>query len=462
MNPFMNQPLSIPKGTRDFTPEQVSKRQYIFDTLKRIFSLYGFAPIETPAMEQLSTLLGKYGEEGDKLLFKVLNSGDFIKDISNNDWNEGNSHKLSLKICEKGLRYDLTVPFARYVVMHRNEIVFPFKRYQIQPVWRADRPQKGRYREFYQCDVDIIGTNSLIAETELLLIINNVFDALQLKYITLLNNRKILQGLAERCSLNEHFVAFTTILDKLDKIGIDAVMIELALLPVEQNILNELKNFLQQFLSLSSNSQKIQIAKSFINNEIGLKGLEELDFLVNHAKQLNIEHNIKFDILLARGLSYYTGTILEVKSSETAMGSICGGGRYDNLTGIFGLPDVSGVGMSFGADRIYDIMETLNRFPENLTQPTDVFIANFLPNIENQLIEITQQLRKNQIRADLFYDNTVKLKKQLTIAHQKKIPWVLIVGEDELQQGKYQLKNMNTGEQFLLSLTDIIEKIKKS
>lgn len=458
----MNQQLSIPKGTRDFTPEQVSKRQYIFDTLKRIFGLYGFVPIETPVMEQLSTLLGKYGDEGDKLLFKVLNSGDFAKDVSDEDWNERNSHKLSLKICEKGLRYDLTVPFARYVVMHRNEIAFPFKRYQIQPVWRADRPQKGRYREFYQCDVDIIGTNSLTAETELLLIINDAFDALQLKYVTLLNNRKILQGLAERCSLNEHFVTFTTILDKLDKIGMDAVIAELSQMPIEQNILNELKSFLQQFLSLSSNIEKLQLAKSFINNDIGQKGLEELAFLLNHAQQLKIEHNIKFDILLARGLSYYTGTILEVKSTETPMGSICGGGRYDNLTGIFGMPDVSGVGMSFGADRIYDIMETLNRFPENLTQPIDVFIANFLPNIESHLIQITQQLRANQIRADLFYDNTAKLKKQLNIANQKKIPWVLIIGEDELQQGKYQLKNMHTGEQFLLSLQEVIEKIKKS
>lgn len=458
----MNQQLSIPKGTRDFTPEQVNKRQYIFDTLQRIFGLYGFVPIETPAMEQLSTLLGKYGEEGDKLLFKILNSGDFTKNISDDNWNSRNSHKLSLEICEKGLRYDLTVPFARYVIMHRNEIAFPFKRYQIQPVWRADRPQKGRYREFYQCDVDIIGTNSLTAETELLLIINDVFDALKLKYVTLLNNRKILQGLAERCSLNNHFATFTTILDKHDKIGMDAVMTELALLPIEQNILNELKKFLQQFLSLTSNIEKLLLAKSFINNHNGQTGLVEIEFLLNHAQQLKIEQNIKFDILLARGLSYYTGTILEVKSSETVMGSICGGGRYDNLTGIFGMPDVSGVGMSFGADRIYDIMETLNRFPENLTQPVDVFVANFLPNIESQLIEITQQLRKSQIRTDLFYDNTIKLKKQLSIAHQKKIPWVLIVGEDELQQGKYQLKNMNTGEQFLLSLQNIIEKIRKS
>jgi histidyl-tRNA synthetase len=290
----MNQQLSIPKGTRDFTPEQVSKRQYIFDTLKRIFGFYGFVPIETPVMEQLSTLLGKYGDEGDNLLFKVLNSGDFAKEISNEDWNERNSHKLSLKICEKGLRYDLTVPFARYVVMHRNEITFPFKRYQIQPVWRADRPQKGRYREFYQCDVDIIGTNSLTAETELLLIINDVFDALQLKYVTLLNNRKVLQGLAERCLLNEHFTTFTTILDKLDKIGMDAVIIELSQLPIEQNILNDFQNFLQQFLSFTSNNEKLHLAKSFINNDIGQKGLEELAFLLNHAQQLKIEHNIRF------------------------------------------------------------------------------------------------------------------------------------------------------------------------
>jgi histidyl-tRNA synthetase len=456
----MNNNLFIPKGCRDFTPEQVYKRDYIFYTLKQIFTLYGFVPIETPSMEQLSTLLGKYGEEGDKLLFKILNSGDFAKDVPDEEWNEKNSAKLSLKICEKGLRYDLTVPFARYVVMHRNEITLPFKRYQIQPVWRADRPQKGRYREFYQCDVDIIGNNSLMNEIELLMIIHDVFEALQLKYKTLINNRKILQGLAEQCNLSEYANTFFIILDKIDKIGLEQVIKELSNLPTSNKKLEELKNFITQFNQEKNNKNKTQIAQNFIKNDIGTEGLNEIKFLLDNTQNLDLYNNIEFDILLARGLSYYTGTIFEVKSTETTIGSICGGGRYDNLTGIFGMPNVSGVGMSFGADRIYDVMETLNRFPQNISKPIDLFIANFIKGYETQLMQIATELRKNNLRIELFPDSQIKLKKQLTIANQKKIPWTLIVGEEEIKNNLYLLKNMITGEQFLLNLNEIAKKIK--
>ncbi|MCX7861965.1 MAG: histidine--tRNA ligase [Bacteroidales bacterium] len=457
----MNQQLTIPKGTRDFNPEQVLKREFIFQTLKNVFTKYGFVPIETPVMEMLSTLLGKYGDEGDKLLFKILNSGDFTQNISNDEWNEKNLQKLSMKLCEKGLRYDLTVPFARYVVMHRNEIVFPFKRYQIQPVWRADRPQKGRYREFYQCDVDIIGTDSLNGEVELLHIIQDVFQSLNLGYITFINNRKILQGLAEQCEIENHFVKFTTIIDKLDKIGKDEVYAELLQLPIQAKHLENLKVFLNQFLELTTNDDRILLAKSYIQSNTGKIGINEIETILQKSNQIGL-NSIKFDILLARGLNYYTGTILEVKSTEVEIGSICGGGRYDNLTGIFGLPNVSGVGMSFGADRIYDIMDTLHRFPENLTHPIHVFVANFIPEIEYKVLHIASLLRTNQINVDFFYDPHIKLKKQLSIANQKNILWVLIIGEEEIQKEQYLLKNMKTGEQYLLSLQEVIEKIKLS
>ncbi len=458
----MSNSLSIPKGTRDFTPEQVAKREYIFQTLKNIFALYGFVPIETPSMENLSTLLGKYGDEGDKLLFKILNSGDFANDVSEQQWNERNSNKLSLAICEKGLRYDLTVPFARYVVMHRNEITFPFKRYQIQPVWRADRPQKGRYREFYQCDVDIIGTNSLLCEIELFLIIHDVFESLNLKYLTYFNNRKILQGLAIQSGFEKAFTPFAVILDKLDKIGLENVFTELNQLSSDTNKLNNLKDFLKNFLEKEDNQSRLNYTRQFITNDIGNEGIQEVEFLLSLSNQLKIHSNLSFNILLARGLSYYTGTILEVKSTETPMGSICGGGRYDNLTGIFGMPNVSGVGMSFGADRIYDIMETLGRFPEHIAQPIDVFIPNFLPNLEVYLLNIAAEFRKNKLRVELYPNSSDKLKKQLTIANQRKIPWVLIVGEDEIAKNTYTLKNMTNGEQFLLPLDDIIETILKA
>ncbi|NSW44436.1 MAG: histidine--tRNA ligase [Bacteroidales bacterium] len=452
----MAESIAIPKGTRDFLPEQVLKRNYIFNTLQSIFIRYGFVPIETPAMEQLSTLMGKYGEEGDKLLFKILNSGDFLSDVSEQDILNKNLPSLAAKICEKGLRYDLTVPFARFVVMHRNEITFPFKRFQIQPVWRADRPQKGRYREFYQCDVDIIGSPSLMNEVELLLIINEAFEQLNLKVKVLLNNRKILLGIADRLQMTERFFEFSAILDKLDKVGVEKVFEELRILGISENNLNALHLFLNQSDQALSAIDKLNLAEQFIQSEIGQKGIQEMRFLLEKASVLDLKTEIHFDFLLARGLNYYTGTILEVKSTEVPMGSICGGGRYDNLTGIFGMPDVSGVGMSFGADRIYDVLENLQRFPKNLLQTVKLFVTNFIPEIENELLQLCLELRKKQIALELFPDSSVKLKKQLTIASQKKIPFALIVGDNEIKQKLYTLKNMLNGEQKTLDFNELI------
>ncbi|MGQ9845957.1 MAG: histidine--tRNA ligase [Bacteroidales bacterium] len=456
----MVEQLSIPKGTRDFTPNQVLKREYIFSTLKSIFKKYGFVPIETPSMEQLSTLMGKYGEEGDKLLFKILNSGDFLSNLSEQDLKNRNLPLIASKICEKGLRYDLTVPFARYVVMHRNEINFPFKRFQIQPVWRADKPQKGRYREFYQCDVDIIGSHALMNEIELLLIINDVFNALNLKVKILLNNRKILFSLAQRLKIENSFFEFSVILDKLDKIGIEKVIEELKNLEIEQQLLDEFNHFLEKTSKTQNNIEKLNITQSFLNSDIGLKGIQEMQYILEIAKKINLETEIIFDFLLARGLNYYTGTILEVKSTEITMGSLCGGGRYDNLTGIFGMPNISGVGISFGADRIYDVLEQLNRFPSNLSQSVTLFIANFIPHLEIEVLQLAIKLRQNNIALELFPDTSVKLKKQLNIANLKKIPLVLIPGDDEIKQGKYTLKNMHSGEQFLLSFDELLNYLK--
>lgn len=457
----MAEQLSIPKGTRDFTPVQVLKRDYIFSTLKSIFTKYGFVPIETPSMEQLSTLMGKYGEEGDKLLFKILNSGDFLTNIDEESLKEKKLNSLAAQMCEKGLRYDLTVPFARYVVMHRNEIAFPFKRYQIQPVWRADRPQKGRYREFYQCDVDIIGSQSLMNEVELLLIINDAFNALNLKVKILLNNRKILLGLAERCRMQDHFFAFSAILDKLDKIGIEKVLEELLQLGLNETNLNGLKDFLNSVRNIENPIQKLELTQKFLSGEVAEKGISEIRYILDKITTLDLAIQVDFDFLLARGLNYYTGTILEVKSLEVPMGSICGGGRYDNLTGIFGMPDVSGVGMSFGADRIYDVLESLQRFPDNLDQATRLFVANFIPELENEVLQLCMKLRAENISLDLFPDSQTKLKKQLNVANQKKIAMVLIPGEDEIKQSKYTLKNMNSGEQFLFSFNELINYLKK-
>lgn len=455
----MAEQITIPKGTRDFTPEQVLKREYIFSTLKAIFIKYGFVPIETPSMEQLSTLLGKYGEEGDKLLFKILNSGDFMSDVNESDLQQKNLPSLASKICEKGLRYDLTVPFARYVVMHRNEINFPFKRFQIQPVWRADRPQKGRYREFYQCDVDIIGSPSLMNEIELLLIINDAFNALNLKVRVLLNNRKILYGLAERLKIEHLFFEFSAIIDKLDKIGTEKVIGELKQLGIKDTSLNDLTKFFQKTAACNNSLEKLNHTQDFLNSETGLKGIEEIRYIIENTKKIHLETPIEFDFLLARGLNYYTGTILEVKSTEASMGSICGGGRYDNLTGIFGMPDVSGVGMSFGADRIYDIIEQLQRFPSQLSKSIKLFIANFIPEIEMEVLQLAIKLRQNGIPLELFPDSSVKLKKQLNFANQKQIPWVLIPGDEEIKQGKYTLKNMVRSEQFVLTFDEILNYI---
>lgn len=457
----MAEQLSIPKGTRDFTPVQVLKRDYIFSTLKSIFIKYGFVPIETPSMEQLSTLMGKYGEEGDKLLFKILNSGDFLSDVNEESIKEKNLNSLAARMCEKGLRYDLTVPFARYVVMHRNEVAFPFKRYQIQPVWRADRPQKGRYREFYQCDVDVIGSQSLMNEVELLLIINDAFKALNLKVKVLLNNRKILLGLAERCQMQDNFFAFSAALDKLDKIGLEKVLEELLQLGVNEENLNGLKNFLSSAMVIENPVQKLEYTEKFLSGEVAEKGISEMRYILDKISTLNLNVQVDFDFLLARGLNYYTGTILEVKSLEVPMGSICGGGRYDNLTGIFGMPDVSGVGMSFGADRIYDVLESLQRFPANLEQTTRLFVTNFIPELEGEVLNLCIKLRENGISLDMFPDSQVKLKKQLNVANQKKISLVLITGEDEIKQTKYTLKNMNLGEQFLFSFNELIDYLKK-
>lgn len=452
----MAEQLSIPKGTRDFTPNQVLKREYIFSTLKSIFLKYGFVPIETPSMEQLSTLMGKYGEEGDKLLFKILNSGDFLSSLSEQDLKNKNLPLIASKICEKGLRYDLTVPFARYVVMHRNEINFPFKRFQIQPVWRADRPQKGRYREFYQCDVDVIGSQSLMNEVELLLIINDAFKALNLKVKVLLNNRKIILGLAEHCQMQENLFAFSATLDKLDKIGLEKVLEELYQLGVNEENLNGLKDFLCESMTIKNPVQKLKFTEKFLTGEVAEKGISEMHYILDKISTLNLNIQVDFDFMLARGLNYYTGTILEVKSLEVPIGSLCGGGRYDNLTGIFGMPDVSGVGMSFGADRIYDVLESLQRFPINLEQVTRLFVTNFIPELEGEVLTLCIKLRENGISLDMFPDSQVKLKKQLNIAHQKKIPMVLIPGYEEIKQGKYTLKNMQNGEQFLFTFDELL------
>lgn len=454
--------VSIPKGTRDFNPEQVAKRNYIFSVLKSVFERYGYLPIETPAMENLSTLLGKYGEEGDKLLFKILNSGNFLQGIKNDEFftYTSDANALSIKICEKGLRYDLTVPFARYVVMHRNEIAFPFKRYQIQPVWRADRPQKGRYREFYQCDIDIIGSGSLFYELELFQIINDVFKELKLDITLYFNSRKVLNAFADKLNVKELFTTFTTILDKYDKIGQEKVFEELSQLPIDNNKLNEFLTIIETFQTIDDNYERYKLLSDYLSENHSL-ALNEINYLLEKVKLLNLDIKITFDCLLARGLNYYTGIILEVKSNEVSIGSICGGGRYDNLTGIFGLEGLSGVGMSFGADRIYDILQQLNRFPEDLTSHIDIFIANIDERYENELYSLAKQLRNQNLRVELFHDSNVKMKKQLALANQRKANYVVIYGENEHAQKKFLLKNMKSGEQYLLTIDEIINYIKK-
>ncbi len=452
----MAQKPSIPKGTRDFSPVEMVKRNYIFDTIKEVFQLYGFMPIETPSMENLSTLMGKYGEEGDKLLFKVLNSGDFISKVSPEVLEARNSVKLTTKISEKGLRYDLTVPFARYVVQHRNDISFPFKRYQIQPVWRADRPQKGRYREFYQCDVDVVGSNSLLNEVELIQIVDEVYKRLKLNVEVKLNNRKILAGIAEVIGEVDRIIDITVAIDKFDKIGLDNVNKEM----LEKGISQKAIETLQPIILLSgTNIDKLdKLKKILATSEIGMKGIEELETVFSYLTNLDITTEVELDLTLARGLNYYTGAIFEVKSKDMEFGSITGGGRYDDLTGIFGLKDVSGVGISFGADRIYDVLEQMNRFPAETVNTTQVMFVNFGEKEEKYCLPVLSKLRAKGIKAEIFPDSA-KMKKQMTYANDKHIPFVIMVGETEMEEGLFSLKDMVSGEQVKLSVETLIEKL---
>ena len=453
----MAQKPSIPKGTRDFSPEEMAKRNYIFDTIKEVFMLHGFSQIETPAMENLSTLMGKYGEEGDKLLFKILNSGDFLKSVSDEQLTERNCPRLTSQLCEKGLRYDLTVPFARFVVQHRNELQFPFKRFQIQPVWRADRPQKGRYREFYQCDADVIGTDSLLNEIDLLQIIDEVFRRFGINITIKLNNRKVLSGIAEIIGAPEKIVDITVAIDKIDKIGIENVNAELQ----EKGISQDAVNQLQPLLTLSgTNEEKLEsLSKLLASSEIGLKGIEELRYVISNTDEVGIDATLELDVSLARGLNYYTGTIIEVKANDVQIGSITGGGRYDNLTGVFGLEGVSGVGISFGADRIFDVLNQLNLYPAEAKNTTKVIFVNFGENEAKASLKHIKALRANGISCELYPENA-KMKKQMGYANDNKIPYVAIVGETELANNTITVKCMATGEQQQLTIDEMIEKVK--
>ncbi len=453
----MAQTPSIPKGTRDYSPEIMVKRNYIFDTIKSVFKLYGYMPLETPAMENLSTLMGKYGEEGDKLLFKILNSGDFLSGVPENELQEKNSLKLTNKISEKGLRYDLTVPFARFVVQHQNELSFPFKRYQIQPVWRADRPQKGRYREFYQCDVDVVGSDSLLNEVELIQIVDEVYHRLKINVRLLINNRKVLAGIAETIGYPDKLTDITVAIDKMDKIGLENVNAELR----EKGIAEEAIEKLQPILNLSGdNREKLEQLRIVLkDSETGLKGVEELTTVFNYIQALNISTEIKLDLTLARGLSYYTGAIFEVKALDAEIGSITGGGRYDDLTGIFGLKNMSGVGISFGADRIFDVMNQLDLFPKDANTTTRILFVNFGNEEELYCLPIIKALRDNGINAEIYPDAS-KMKKQMTYADKKGIPYVALVGENEMKAGVVSLKNMTSGEQKNFTPEELIQKLK--
>ena len=436
------------KGTRDFLPMQMQKRNYIFDTIRQVYTLHGFQQIETPALEGLDTLMGKYGEEGDKLLFKILNSGDFTE---NKDLTSGDYKQITKQICEKGLRYDLTVPFARFVVNHQNEISFPFKRYQIQPVWRADRPQKGRYREFYQCDADIIGSDSLLNEVELMEIISEVFALLKLRTTIKFNNRKILLAIAQHIGKQDRLTDITVAIDKLDKIGFDNVVKELR---EERGFSQEEIDKLTPILTLGgTNEEKLSSLKSILSGETAEKGIEETEYVLSRCKEQGTE-NIELDLTLARGLNYYTGAIVEVKAADVQIGSICGGGRYDNLTGIFGKEGLSGVGISFGADRIYDCLEQLNLYPEEATAQTDILFINFGEKESLFACNVAKKLRESRIKAEVYPENA-KLKKQMNYANSKQIKFVALSGEEEMKQNKISLKNMLTGEQQLLSVEEI-------
>ena len=446
---------SIPKGTRDFSPVEMAKRNYIFNTIRDVYHLYGFQQIETPSMEMLSTLMGKYGDEGDKLLFKIQNSGDYFSGITDEELLSRNAAKLASKFCEKGLRYDLTVPFARYVVMHRDEITFPFKRYQIQPVWRADRPQKGRYREFYQCDADVVGSDSLLNEVELMQIVDTVFSRFNIRVCIKINNRKILSGIAEIIGEADKIVDITVAIDKLDKIGLENVNAELK----EKGISDEAIAKLQPIILLSgTNTEKLATLKSVLAaSETGMKGVEESEFILGTLETMGLKNEIELDLTLARGLNYYTGAIFEVKALDVQIGSITGGGRYDNLTGVFGMDGMSGVGISFGADRIFDVLNQLELYPVDSLKTTQLLFVNFGEKEENYLLPLISKVRAAGIRTEL-YPESAKMKKQMGYADTKKIPFVAIVGENEINEGKINLKNMLTGEQSLVTLEELIER----
>lgn len=453
----MAQKPSIPKGTRDFSPIEMAKRNYIFNTIKEVFLLYGFQQIETPAMENLSTLMGKYGEEGDKLLFKMLNSGDYLKNAPAEMLEQHDYIHLIPKISEKGLRYDLTVPFARYVVMHRNDIQFPFKRYQIQPVWRADRPQKGRYREFYQCDADVVGSDSLMNEIELVGMIDEVFKRFGINVIIKINNRKVLSGIAEVIGAPDKIVDITVAIDKIDKIGLENVNAEL----LEKGLSQDAVDALQPLLTLSgSNDEKLATLSSLLaSSEVGMKGVEELRYVLTNSEAQQPKGIVELDVSLARGLNYYTGTIIEVKAKDVAIGSITGGGRYDNLTGVFGMPGTSGVGISFGADRIYDVLNTLELYPKDTLASTKVLFVNFGEKEGAQSLQYVMKLRANGIPAEIYPDST-KMKKQMSYANDKNVAFVAMVGETEMANGTIALKCMETGEQESLTINEVVSKLK--
>lgn len=449
---------SIPKGTRDFSPIEMARRNYIFDTIKSVFRLYGFSQIETPAMENLSTLMGKYGDEGDKLLFKILNSGDFLAGVDKSELESANSVKVLKHISDKGLRYDLTVPFARYVVMNRGNLSFPFKRFQIQPVWRADKPQKGRYREFYQCDVDVVGSDSLLNEVELIQIVDEVYRRLKINVVLKINNRKILSGIAEVIGEADKLVDITVAIDKLDKIGVENVNAELREKGVSEAGIEKLQPIINM---TGSNEDKLNvIAEVLKSSEVGLKGVEELRTILRYVKMLNVATEVEIDLTLARGLNYYTGAIFEVKAKDVVIGSITGGGRYDNLTGVFGLDGMSGVGISFGADRIYDVLNQLDLYPQELLASTQILFATFGENEFNFALNLLKEVRNNGISAEI-YPEPVKMKKQMSYADNKAIPYVAIVGETEMAENKVMLKNMVTGEQQLVGIAEVVSILKK-
>lgn len=447
---------SIPKGTRDFSPVEMAKRNYIFNTIREVFYRYGFQQIETPSMENLSTLMGKYGEEGDKLLFKIQNSGDYFSGLTDEELLSRNAAKLASKFCEKGLRYDLTVPFARYVVMHRDEITFPFKRFQIQPVWRADRPQKGRYREFYQCDADVVGSNSLLNEVELVQMIDAVFQNFGIRVSIKINNRKILTGIAEIIGEADKIVDITVAIDKLDKIGLDNVNAELASKGIPQEAIDKLQPII---LLSGSNEEKIATLKNVLAaSETGLKGVEESEFILKTIAGLGIQSEVELDLTLARGLNYYTGAIFEVKALDVQIGSISGGGRYDNLTGVFGMEGMSGVGISFGADRIYDVLNQLDLYPKEAVNGTQLLFVNFGEAEAAYVLPVLAQVRAAGIRAEIYPD-AAKMKKQMSYANAKMVPFVAIVGENEMKEGKVMLKNMTSGEQSLVTPEELVAAI---